>query len=417
MYNHHKSGRKPSSNFRGGGFGNRFPRAARPQQSANRGRGQYINPSSFVKHAEPILEIKQVEPTHQFNDFAIHDRVKQNIAQKGYIKPTAIQDQSIEHVLAGKDVLGLANTGTGKTASFLIPLIDKVFKDKTERVLIIAPTRELALQIRDELRSFSPSLGIYSALCIGGTSMGNQIYEVKRNPQFIIGTPGRLKDLIQQRVLRLDTFRTVVLDEVDRMLDMGFVKDIQYLISLLPEKRQTLLYSATINQDIERIIQTILKDPIKVAVKTQETAANVDQDVVHFSSPDDKLAILHEMLQQPEFAKVIIFGRTKFGVEKLSRKLFKSGHRTVAIHGNKTQSQRQSALRAFRENSANVLIATDVAARGLDIPDVTHVINFDQPATYDDYVHRIGRTGRANSAGKALTFVEKHGSGTSQNRS
>lgn len=373
----------------------------------NRGRNNppLINSSRFVKKAE-VTQIAEANPKHLFSDFAISQELKQNIAKKGYIRPTPIQDQAIPHILEGRDVLGIANTGTGKTAAFIVPLINKIQKNPRERVLIMAPTRELALQIRDEIRTFSVGLPIYSSLCIGGAFIRNQISEIRRNPQFVVGTLGRLKDLVERKILNLSQFGNVVLDEVDRMLDMGFIRDITYLMSLLSKQRQTLFFSATTTRDVDRLINTLLKDPITISVKTRDTATNVEQDVIRVTSKEEKLPTLQNLLQKPELKKVLIFGRTKWGVEKLSIALFKSGFKVGSIHGDKPQSKRQHVMRLFRDNVINILVATDVAARGLDIVDITHVINYDQPATYDDYVHRIGRTGRADNKGMALTFVE-----------
>lgn len=396
-----------------------FYRPSRPQYggprrfvqrrgSFNGGRqfkGQFIHESRFVKKTiEPSVTTSS-EPTHLFTDFAISDQLKQNIAKKGYIKPTPIQDQTIPHILEGKDVLGIANTGTGKTAAFIVPLINKIQKNPNERVLIMVPTRELALQIHDEIRPFSLGLPIYSALCIGGAFVRNQIYDLRRNPHFVVGTPGRLKDLVERKILNLGIFKNVVLDEVDRMLDMGFIKDITYLMSLLSTQRQTLFFSATVTREVETLFQKLLNDPVKISVKTSETATNVEQDIIKVTGREAKFPTLRTLLQKPEFKKVLIFGRTKHGVEKLSIDLFQSGFKVGAIHGNKPQSKRQHVMRLFRENVINILVATDVAARGLDIVDITHVINYDQPATYEDYIHRIGRTGRADNKGMALTFV------------
>lgn len=380
----------------------------RPRFFNNGGRqfkGQFIHESRFIKKAVDSSMVTSTEQTHLFTDFAISNQLKQNITKKGYTKPTPIQDQIIPHILEGKDVLGIANTGTGKTAAFIVPLINKIQKNPQERVLIMVPTRELALQIRDEIRSFSIGLPIYTALCIGGAFVRNQIYELRRNPHFVVGTPGRLKDLVERKILNLSTFKNVVLDEVDRMLDMGFIKDITYLMSLLSIQRQTLFFSATATREVETLFMKLLNNPVKISVKTSETASNVEQDIIKVARGEEKFPTLRTLLQKPELKKVLIFGRTKHGVEKLSVDLFRSGFKVGAIHGNKPQSKRQHVMRLFRENVINILVATDVAARGLDIVDITHVINYDQPATYDDYIHRIGRTGRADNRGIALTFV------------
>jgi superfamily II DNA/RNA helicase len=367
--------------------------------------GQNIHYSKFINKAEPVAEEVAYVPENKFADFIIDQRLKQNIITKGYINPTLIQDKAIPQILAGKDVVGIANTGTGKTSAFLIPLIQKVILNKFEKVLIVVPTRELAIQINQELRSFVPSLGIYSTFCVGGTSIGGQIAELKqRNNNFIIGTPGRLKDLINRHFIHPNQFNTIVLDEADRMLDMGFIADMKFIMSKMPIKRHTLFFSATMSKEIETLIKQFLHEPVVVSVRTGDTSKNVDQDIVRVNG--DKLATLENLLKQSEFYKVLVFGRTKHGVEKLSKKLIERGFRADSIHGNKPHNKRQRALSSFKDNSVAILVATDVAARGLDIPDVSHVINYDVPATYDDYVHRIGRTGRGNKKGKALTFVE-----------
>ncbi|PIR39065.1 MAG: hypothetical protein COV34_00005, partial [Candidatus Zambryskibacteria bacterium CG10_big_fil_rev_8_21_14_0_10_42_12] len=307
----------------------------------------------------------------------------------------------------GQDVVGIANTGTGKTAAFLIPLIQKILTNRTERVMIIAPTRELAVQIKEETDDLSSHLGIQSLLCIGGVSKSPQTYGLRKNPNIVIGTPGRLIDLQKLGYLSFKLYESIVLDEVDRMLDMGFIKDIKYIISQLPEKRQSLFFSATLPREIQSVMNTFLKNPVTVSVKTRETSKNVDQDVIH-TNGKEKIEILHELLLQEEFSKVLVFGRTKWGMEKLSKNLAGRGFRVAAIHGNKNQSQRQRAIIDFKEHKVQVLLATDIASRGLDIPDVTHVINYDIPGSYEDYVHRIGRTGRAEKTGKALTFIDSH---------
>ncbi len=345
-------------------------------------------------------------PQHQFADFEIQPALKQNIAAKGYTTPTPIQDRTIPHILRGQDVVGIANTGTGKTGAFLIPLINKVLRNPQERVLIMVPTRELAIQIAEEFRGFSKGLRMYAAVCVGGASIHLQIQDLRRKPAFVIGTPGRLKDLLERKQLILSGFKSVVLDEADRMLDMGFINDMRAILKLLITPRHTLFFSATLSHEIEKLIGEFLREPVRISVKTGDTAKNVEQDVVRVEKGKDKLDVLHDLLVQPEFSKVLIFGRTKHGVERLSKMLSQRGFKAESIHGNKTQQKRQKALGLFKQNHIQVLVATDVAARGLDIPDVTHVVNYDIPMTYEDYVHRIGRTGRAGKRGKALTFVE-----------
>lgn len=381
-------------------------RFSRPVGGGRKQKPQ-LDHTLFVKKAvEPVAE-EQYVPKHTFNDFAVDQRIKDNIAKKAYVTPTPIQDQVIPSVLAGKDVIGVANTGTGKTAAFLIPLLHKIISDPTQKILIVAPTRELAMQIKQELKSFIVGIPIKGALCIGGESMMWQSKDLQRNPQVVIGTPGRLKDFIEQRKLDLSKFQTVVLDEVDRMVDIGFIGIVKYLISLLPAQRQSLFFSATKTRETDEILATFVKNPVTVSVKKQETATHIEQDIIRVTDPSQKLDKLHDLLILEEVKKVIVFGRTKWGIEKLSKSLEKLGFKVAAIHGNKRQSQRERAIADFKFDKVNILLATDVASRGLDINNVTHVINYDPPENYDDYVHRIGRTGRANNRGVALTFVEQ----------
>ncbi len=344
-------------------------------------------------------------PEHLFKDFIIDERLKANILGKGYNEPTPIQDRVIPHILHGHDVVGIANTGTGKTAAFLIPLIDKVLKNPKEKVIVMAPTRELAQQIEAELKGFVKGFKIFSVCCVGGAAIGRQISDLRYQHNFIIGTPGRIKDLIERKCINLAEFKSVVLDEADRMLDMGFIHDMRYMLALMPKERHTLFFSATLSPEIGALIKDFLNNPVMVSVKTQDTSKNVEQDVVRVKAGEDKLDVLHDLLIQPDFKKVIIFGRTKHGVEKLAVLLGKRGFKAQSIHGDKNQGQRQRALDAFKKGMSQILVATDVAARGLDISGVSHVINYDIPETYEDYVHRIGRTGRAGQRGKALTFI------------
>lgn len=406
MYHKQKFGRnRPHGGGFRGGSGDRRVSHNRPAARGRGGRDAHLDINSFINKAVVIAETeKHFIPEHSFGDFAIHPRLKENIAAKGYAVPTPIQDRVIPHILSGRDVVGIANTGTGKTAAFLIPLINKVLANPREKAIIVVPTRELAIQINQELKRFTSRMGIASVCLVGGTNISPQIRDLRYNNQFIIGTPGRLKDLINRRAINLLTINTVVLDEADRMLDMGFIGDMRLLMSRLPKPRHTLFFSATITREVEKLIGEFLHDPVTVSVKTRETADNIDQDIVRVND-GDKLNALHNLLIKPEFKKVLIFGRTKHGVQKLAITLGKRGFKTEAIHGNKSLGQRQKALSLFKEGRVQALVATDVAARGLDIPSVSHVINYDLPETYEDYIHRIGRTGRADAIGKALTFV------------
>jgi len=343
---------------------------------------------------------------HTFSDFPLNSMLQSNIKEKGYITPTPIQQRVIPAILSHQDIIGTANTGTGKTAAFLIPLIQKISLDRVQRVLIVVPTRELAVQTTKEVRDLSRGLSIRTAMLIGGASEWRQAQDVARDPHVLIATPGRLKDFIENRHLRLSGFRNVVLDEADRMVDIGFIKDINYFISLLPKVRQSLFFSATISGKVEEIMTNFVKNPIRIQVATQQIATTISQDVVRVASDKTKLDTLHDMLKDKTFEKVLVFGRTKHSVQRLSDELAKRGIKSGAIHGNKRQNQRQYVLEQFVRSDIQVLFATDVASRGLDIPNVSHVINYDLPETMDDYTHRIGRTGRADKQGIALTFID-----------
>ncbi|MFH1706102.1 MAG: DEAD/DEAH box helicase [Patescibacteria group bacterium] len=361
------------------------------------------DPALFIQKATEYIA-EEYTPVHSFSDFQIHQILKQNIVSKGYKDPTPIQDSAIPPLLEGKNVVGVATTGTGKTAAFLIPLINKVLNDNHERVLIITPTRELAIQIEQEFRDFARGTQIQSVICIGGVGIGGQIQSLRRNPNFVVGTPGRLKDLERQRILNFGLFKSIVLDEVDRMLDMGFIVDITYIVSRLAHLRHSLFFSATLPEKVQRVMKQFVREPVIISVKSQPTPANVNQDIVKLNGRE-KIDVLGELLANRDFEKVLVFGRTKRGIDKVACALNKRRVTVATIHGNKSQGQRQRALESFKNNKVQVLLATDIASRGLDIKDVTHVINYDLPGTYEDYIHRIGRTGRINKRGNALTFV------------
>ena len=364
-----------------------------------------VDPARFISAAKSTEPEVAFEPVHTFADFKFADRLNQNISNHGYVNPTPIQDGGIPVVLEGRDLIGLANTGTGKTAAFLLPIMHRMLKGEATRALIMVPTRELAVQIEEEFRKFGVGLPLRSALIVGGASINKQLMAVDRNPQFIIGTPGRLKDLLDNYGLKFDGFSTLILDEADRMLDMGFIRDIRAILDYFPKERQTLFLSATITPEIEGLTNTILNNPDTISVRKGDTSDHVNQDVIYVDGKEAKEEKLAELLADPTFNKVLVFGETKWGVQKLADRLEKRGFRVAAIHGNKSQPQRQKALNDFKAERVQALIATDVAARGLDIPQVSHVINFDPPKVYEDYVHRIGRTGRAGHHGHALTFV------------
>ena len=342
---------------------------------------------------------------HSLLEYNLVRELKNNITYKKYTSPTKIQYEAIPQILQGRDILGLASTGSGKTAAFLIPMINKGVLDPSQRFLIIEPTRELAMQIQDEFMQLARNTGLRSVLVMGGNSMGAQIGILKRDPQFVIATPGRLKDLVERKAINLLKINNVVLDEVDRMLDMGFIDDIRFITSQLSENKQSLFFSATMNRKSEEIANTLLKRPVKIEVQKMEQGKNVDQDIIRLKNGENKFEVLCDYVSKDEFKKVLIFTRTKREAENLSHKLLDKGIKVNSLHGDKRQTQRTRIIDAFKKDYLNILIATDVASRGLDINNISHVINYDIPQNYDDYIHRIGRTGRAGKKGYALTFV------------
>ncbi len=376
-----------------------------------RGNTQRQSTTHYSRYINKAVESKDEIPyvaTHTFDTFGLNQYTAATLRHLGFTAPSPIQDQSIPYALEGKDIIGLANTGTGKTAAFLLPAIEKLQTSRdASNVLILAPTRELAQQIDAEFRRFAAGQKLFSTLVVGGANIARQIQQIKRGPHVIIGTPGRIKDLINRRVLRLQTVTTFVLDEADRMCDMGFVGDIRTIAAELPSERQTFCFSATMTRDVKSIVEEFMREPVTVSVVKNQTNDHIEQDVIHARDKNHKVELLTELLQKPEFEKVIIFGETKFGVQRLADSLTKMNMPAAAIHGNKSQSQRERALKSFKNDSVDILVATDVAARGIDIDGVSHVINFDAPKQYEDYIHRIGRTGRAGKSGTALTFVHQ----------
>lgn len=375
----------------------------------SRVKADKLDEKLFIKKAEVFVDKKdEFVPDFTYPELQVDPQLKNNIAKKGYVFPTPVQNKSIPVVMAGQDLLGTANTGTGKTAAFLVPLVQKVIDNRSTKVLILVPTRELAEQIHDELVGLSAGLRIFGAICIGGASINAQIQKLKRGVSFVIATPGRTKDLYKRGALNLSSFNTVVLDEVDRMLDMGFVDEIRFLISLLPKEKQSLFFSATMTKRVEALMEQILRPGYaRVAVATGVTAKNINQDVVHYRDYQDKMTKFMDLLTKMKGKKVLVFANTKREVEKLDITLKREGFSIESIHGDKRQNWRRKALAQFKGHKTDVLIATDVAARGLDIQGVALVINYDVPNNHEDYIHRIGRTGRANASGDALTFVKK----------
>lgn len=384
----------------------RTPYASYPRGGGNRGHKQSIDTARFVRAAKPVASVEYT-PKHAFADFAVNPLLQANLVAKGYQTPSPIQDQAIPHGLAGRDIVGIANTGTGKTAAFVLPVLNQLLQFDNAKALIMAPTRELAQQIEAECRAIGKGSRFYGALLIGGAPMGPQLRDLRVNPRIVIGTPGRIKDHAQRGTLNLAQFNIVVLDEVDRMLDMGFINDMRTILGQLAQERQSFFFSATMDQKVSLLIDSFANEPVTVSVKTGETSDNVEQNVVHYNGKQEQLEKLHDVLNNTDVVKTLVFHETKHGAERLSKELVSRGFAADAIHGGKSQGARQRALRRFKNNEVNVLVATDVAARGIDVADITHVVNFSVPNTYSDYVHRIGRAGRAGRMGYALTFVEK----------
>jgi len=339
-----------------------------------------LDPTLLIKKAtSEVVEPYRSERT--MDELPLDAKLIQCLTQKGFERPTEIQDRTLEPLLKGRDLLGIANTGTGKTGAFMFPIIEELIKsDQRSYALVVVPTRELATQVNDEFRSMSNGLGLYNACFIGGTNINRDLFELRRESHVIIGTPGRLLDLMERGALKLGKFQTLVLDEFDRMLDMGFIKDVQRIINAMKRRDHTMLFSATLDEKQRSLINTILKDPVTVQVSDgQSTADHIEQDIIRVPNGMDKFNILMDMLESDGLEKVLLFEETKHKVNKLSKKLQRAGISSGEIHGNKTQSARQNALNDFKKGRIRVLVATDVAARGLDVSDVTHVINYQVP--------------------------------------
>jgi len=344
-----------------------------------------------------------------FAALGLSAKLARAVADEGYETPTPIQQQAIPHVLRGRDLLGCAQTGTGKTAAFVLPLLERLAVlprgDGRIRALILAPTRELAIQIGERAAAYGRLSNLHHAVIYGGVSQRAQERDLRRQPDILIATPGRLLDLLGQRVVRLDGVQILVLDEADRMLDMGFIRDVRRIIALVPKKRQTLLFSATMPGDIAELARDVLIDPTRVAVAPDVVTADRVVQLVHFVSKNDKRAVLERVLRAEGATRTLVFTRTKHGANRLADQLSRGGIQSAAIHGNKSQSARERALDSFRRGTIEVLVATDIAARGIDIDGVTHVVNYELPNVPEQYVHRIGRTGRAGAEGRAISLV------------
>jgi ATP-dependent RNA helicase RhlE len=353
----------------------------------------------------------------RFDELGLAPELLRAITEQGYTEPTPIQAQAIPIVLSGKDLMGGAQTGTGKTAAFTLPLLQRILPFASPspsparhpvRVLMLAPTRELAIQVHESVKTYSKYVPIKSLCVYGGVDIKPQIAEIRLGVEVLVATPGRLLDLVEQKCLNFGSVQALVLDEADRMLDMGFVPDVTRILNMLPQQRQSLLFSATFSEEIKKLADKMLKAPVLIEVAKRNTVSETITHRVHPVAADSKRALLIKLLKSSDFNQVLVFTRTKIETNKLARELQKAGIKADSIHGDKSQLERLKALEAFKDGSILVLVATDVAARGLDIDELPHVINFELPHTPEDYVHRIGRTGRAGKQGTAISLVSAH---------
>jgi ATP-dependent RNA helicase RhlE len=347
-----------------------------------------------------------------FKELSLIDPILEALQAEGYTQPTPIQQQAIPHLLAGRDLLGCAQTGTGKTAAFAIPVLQLLHNQKnrnpkTIKTLVLTPTRELAIQINESFAAYGKKTGVRHTVIFGGVSQHAQVQDLKRGVDVLIATPGRLLDLIGQGFISLKHVEFFVLDEADRMLDMGFIHDIKRIIPMLPQQRQSLFFSATMPPVIQDLANTILVKPVKVEVTPVSSTAEKVGQAVYFVEKNDKRDLLRHVLSDEEISRVLVFTRTKHGADRVVKELGKANIQAEAIHGNKSQNARQRALSNFKAGSTRVLVATDIAARGIDVEELSHVINYELPNEPETYVHRIGRTGRAGNAGVALSFCDE----------
>jgi ATP-dependent RNA helicase RhlE len=363
--------------------------------------------------AAPFCASKEIILTNvTFASLGVAEPLQRALVAENYLNPTPIQTQAIPLVLSGRDVLGIAQTGTGKTAAFGLPLLQRLaefpaqYEARGVRALILAPTRELAIQIGDSLRSYGRNLKLRHAVILGGVNQNKQVASVRNGVDILVATPGRLLDLVDQKHVRLNTVSTLIIDEADRMFDMGFLRDVRRIVSLLPRKRQSLLFSATMPPDVAKLVTEVLTEPLRIDISPKTITVDRVEQNVHFVDAKDKRALLSTLLDDRAMARVLIFTRTKHGANKVADHLEKSGHAAEVIHGNKSQNARVRALEQFRSGRARILVATDIAARGIDVDEVTHVINFELPEVAENYVHRIGRTARAGNAGIAISFCD-----------
>ena len=404
-YSHNMSKRKQNgrSFTSGSGRGKSFNHSNGNKRSR---KNSFLDPDLLVKEARDFKENGYVA-SRSFDQMPINNHLRATLNKKGYLFPTEIQDKTMEKLIEGNNLLGIAQSGTGKTGAFLIPIIHNMIKDSNSmKTLVVVPTRELAVQVEQEFRSMTKGLGLLSACFIGGININSDFKKLRKNINLVVGTPGRLLDLESRKVLNLRSFSILILDEFDRMLDMGFVDDVMHITNSMQRLKQTLLFSATEDKAQKSLISELLNNPEEVKVEHRETSAcHIEQKIMRVSNKEEKFRTLLGMIKQEDFEKVLVFAETKRLVNFICMKLKKSGIRVDQIHGDKSQNQRQSAFNSFKKGNIQVLVATDVASRGIDVSDVTHVINYQIPRTIENYIHRIGRTGRAGKCGKAFTFV------------
>lgn len=381
-------------------------RSRKPLSKVSKRQSSISDFSKLVKTASEVSTLAY-EADRSFNNMPLSDSLKINLSAKGYVRPSQIQNDTLEYLLAGANLIGVASTGSGKTAAFLIPAIERLLKSpKANTALIVVPTRELALQIEQEFKSLTSQMNIFCACFIGGTKINKDLRKLQQSNHVIIATPGRLKDLVNQRALSLETFQMLILDEFDRMLDMGFVNEIRSIVRDMTSREQTVLFSATLETNQKSIIDEIVRNPKIVKVDDGEsTNSRIDEDIIHVPEGVDKMHMLVDLLSGTGFSKVLLFTETKRWADRVNKKLNQIGIKADTIHGNKSQNYRNAALLKFKDGGIQVLVATDVASRGIDVHDVTHVINYQLPLTYQSYIHRVGRTGRGGKSGKAFTFV------------
>ena len=385
----------------------RTRKKSKPGNSRPNRKASDLDPRLLIKEASEST-IKPYQSSKRIADLPIDQLIIERLIKKGYQQPTEIQEKTIQPLLEKKNILGIAQTGTGKTGAFLIPVLQQLLTNGKKRsfALVVVPTRELALQVAEEFKSMTKGLGLYSACFIGGTNINTDIKQLRKESHLVVATPGRLLDLRERKAIDLRKFNVVILDEFDRMLDMGFSRDVDRILNLMPNRKQTMLFSATLNKNQRNLIDQILNKYVSVKVTSGESSTDqVKQDIVQVKSNEHRFETLIQLLEEGEFRKVIVFNETKHQVNRLCAKLNKAGIMAAQIQGNKSQNARQKALNDFKSGRARVLVATDVAGRGIDVSDVSHVINYQLPHTYDSYIHRIGRTGRAGKKGTALTFV------------